>query len=68
MKRLTIADKIRAFRASEGITQTEFGERLGVSAQAVSKWETEKGYPDITLLPALAKLLGCSVDAFFSES
>ena len=38
---------------------------LGVSAQAISKWEREECYPDITFLPELAALLLCRVDDFF---
>ena len=44
------------------MTQTAFGELLGVSAQSVSKWEKEICCPDITLLLDLARILGVSVE------
>ena len=60
-----IADKIKAYRRQHTLTQAEFGQLLGVSAQAISKWERCECYPDITLLPDLAVLLSCSVNDFF---
>ena len=47
------------------MTQAEFGGIMGVSAQAVSKWENEMCYPDITFLPALAEVLGCGIEELF---
>ena len=52
---------IRTLREQKGMTQAKLAEKLGVSDKAVSKWETGKGYPDITLLDGLAALLGVSV-------
>lgn len=52
---------IRALRESRRLTQAELADRVGVSAKTVSKWETAKGLPDITLLEPLAKELGVSV-------
>ena len=52
---------IRRLREEKGITQTELAERIGVGSKAVSKWETAKGLPDITLIEPLAKALGVSV-------
>lgn len=54
---------IRAQRRALGLTQEQMAERLGVSAPAVSKWEQGASYPDIALLPALARLLGTDVNA-----
>ena len=45
--------------------QKEFAKLIGISPQAISKWEREQGYPDISLLPVLANLLCCSVNDFF---
>lgn len=53
---------IATLRKSKGITQSELGERIGVSFQAVSKWERGETLPDITLLPDLAKILETTVD------
>ena len=50
--------KIARHRRKTGLTQNALGARLGVSAQAVSKWERQLAYPDITLLPAIADLFG----------
>ena len=60
-----IAGKLKAYRVENGLSQSEFGKLFGISAQAVCKWEREKGYPDIFFLPRLAQILGCKVDDFF---
>ena len=52
---------IRTLREKKGLSQTQLAERVGVSSKAVSKWETAKGLPDITLIEPLAKELGVSV-------
>lgn len=52
---------IRALREAKGITQTALAEIIGVSCKTISKWETAKGLPDITLIEPLAKALGVSV-------
>ena len=52
---------IKALREKKGYTQTELAEILGVSSKAVSKWETAKGLPDITLIESLANALSVSV-------
>lgn len=58
----TLGKRISALRREKELTQDDIAERLGVSPQAVSKWENDQTCPDITLLPDLAKLLGVSVD------
>lgn len=52
---------IKDLREKRGMTQAELAERIGVSSKTVSKWETAKGLPDITLLQPLAQALGISV-------
>lgn len=52
---------IKRLREEKGITQTQLADKIGVSSKAVSKWETAKGLPDITLIEPLAKALGVSV-------
>ena len=52
---------IKALRESKGITQLQLASELGVTDKAVSKWETGKGLPDISLIEALSKALGVSV-------
>ena len=52
---------IKRLREAKGITQAELADRIGVSSKAVSKWETAKGLPDISLIEPLAQSLGVSV-------
>ena len=52
---------IRKLREGRELTQAELAERIGVSSKTVSKWETARGLPDISLLQPLAKALGISV-------
>ena len=63
--KIRISEKIIEFRRANNITQSEFGRLIGVSPQAVYKWEKEICYPDITMLPAIASLLGCGINEFF---
>ncbi|MBQ9934509.1 MAG: helix-turn-helix domain-containing protein [Lachnospiraceae bacterium] len=57
---------IKELREKNHMTQAELAERLGVSDKAISKWETAKGYPDISLLEPLASALGVSVAELIS--
>ncbi len=66
MRKVIISEKIKEFRREHRLTQEQVGMRLGVSAQAVSKWERKECYPDITFLPDIASLLQCSVSDFFA--
>lgn len=52
---------IRQLREGRSMTQAELAEKIGVSSKTVSKWETAKGLPDISLLQPLAQALGISV-------
>lgn len=52
---------LRALRERVGLTQRALGEQIGVTDKAVSKWETGRGLPDVTLLDGLARALGVSV-------
>ena len=52
---------IKELRVKNNLTQAELAEQLGVSDKTVSKWETAKGYPDISLLEPIAKVFGISV-------
>ena len=52
---------IKGLREKKGMTQAELAECLSVSDKTISKWETAKGYPDISLLEPLAKVLGVSI-------
>ena len=57
---------IKRLREAKSLTQSQLAERLGVTAKAVSKWETGKGLPDITLIEPLAIALGVSVPELIS--
>ncbi len=59
---LTIGSNIKRLRKEKNLTQEQLAELVGVSFQAISKWENNIGYPDITLLPALSSVLDASVD------
>lgn len=52
---------IKKLREEKGITQSELAEKIGVTSKAVSKWETSKGLPDISLIESLCEILGISV-------
>lgn len=58
----TFGEKLRAARKSVGLTQEQLAERLLVSRQAITKWESDKGLPDIENLKQLSALLGVSID------
>ena len=59
---MKINQTIRQRRQALGLTQEQLAQQLGVSAQAVHKWESAASYPDITLLPPLARLLGVDLN------
>lgn len=61
-----LGERIKQLRLQRGMTQGQLGEALGLSAQAVSKWENQTNMPDIQLLPELSVLLGVSIDELFS--
>ena len=58
----TLGKRIAAGRKRLGLTQDQLAERLGVTAQAVSKWENDQSCPDITMLPKLAEIFGITTD------
>lgn len=62
MENTSIGKKIAELRKEKGLTQEKLSELLNVSPQAVSKWENDISYPDITQLPKLADILGVTVD------
>ncbi len=64
----TIGSNIRALRLKSKFTQEQLAEKLGVTFQAVSKWETNANTPDISLLPGIARALGVMIDDLFSDA
>ena len=61
-----VGAQIARLRKEKGLTQEELASHMGVSPQAVSKWENDQTCPDISALPKLARLLGVSVDELLS--
>ena len=63
---MTIGKRIALLRKEKGLTQEELASHMGVSPQAVSKWENDQTCPDISALPKLARLFGVTVDELLS--
>jgi transcriptional regulator with XRE-family HTH domain len=60
-----LGDNIASLRRSSGLTQELLADRLGVTSQAVSKWERQLSCPDVALLPAMAEVFGVTIDELF---
>lgn len=65
---MNIGNKIKALRKARGITQEQLANAVGISFQAVSKWENNIAFPDITLAPVLANYFGVTMDELFDFS
>ena len=65
--KIRIGEYILNYRKHHRLTQGEFGKLLGVTPQAVSKWERELCYPDVFLLPTISDLIGVSVDEMLGK-
>lgn len=63
----TLGKRIMQHRKNMGLTQDQLAEKLGVTAQAVSKWENDLSCPDINMLPRLAELFGTTTDALLGR-
>ena len=63
---MKLNEVIRTRRQALGLTQEQLAQKLGVSAPAVNKWERNLNYPDITLLPVLARTLGVDLNTLLS--
>ena len=64
---LILAENIFKHRKRSGLSQDELARKLGVTFQAVSKWENAKAAPDIAFLPIMADIFGCYIDELFSR-
>lgn len=62
---MKINEKIKSLRLKSGMTQEQLANRIGVSAQSISKWENGISMPDISLLPFIAEVFGVSIDDLF---
>ena len=67
MTQMTLGGRIKYHRKRLNMTQEQLAERMGVSAQAVSKWENDLSCPDISVLPELAAVFGITVDALLGR-
>lgn len=67
MKNMTVGDRIKFHRKRLGMTQGQLADRMGVSPQAVSKWEYNLSCPDISVLPELASVFGITVDELLGK-
>ena len=65
---MTFGEKIKKLRTERGLTQDELAEKIFVTRTAISKWETDKGYPGIDSLKQLSQLFNISIDELISES
>ena len=63
---MELHERIAFVRKAAGLTQEQLGEKLGVTRQAVSKWESGRGYPNLDSLKAIAKFFGITIDALLS--
>lgn len=68
LNKVHFGKRVADFRRRMGLSQAEFSEKLGVSAQAVSKWETAVTLPDVELLLELSKLVGISVNELLEDN
>ena len=62
-----LGENIRKYRKMMNLTQEELADKIGVTYQAVSKWENAQSAPDVSFLPLLADVFGCNIDDLFSR-
>ncbi len=62
---LNLGSKIRELRRRDGRTQEALADAIGVTSQAVSRWEANGGYPDMEMIPVIANYFGISIDELF---
>ena len=62
LKKETFGNMVAVLRKERGMTQLELAEKMGVTDKAVSKWERDLSFPDVSSIPKLAEILGVSVD------
>lgn len=68
MSHHTMGERIKSSRTRLGMTQEQLARHLGVTPQAVSKWEHDQSCPDISILPDLASVLGTSIDELLGKT
>lgn len=65
---MTLGEKIYRLRTEQGLSQEAFGEKLGVSRQSVSKWETDQSVPELDKIVAISDYFGISTDQLLKET
>lgn len=65
---MSVGKNIALYRKQCGFTQEQLSEKIGVTAQAVSKWENETSNPDVMILPTIAKVLGIDMNTLFDKN
>ena len=63
--KLNIGNKIHELRKEKGVSQETLAAALGITGQAVSRWEAGGSYPDMEMIPAIANYFGISIDELF---
>ena len=66
MDKMMIGSRIKELRKERGMTQEQLAKSVGISSQAISKWENNIALPDITLVPILAQIFGVTIDDLFA--
>ena len=64
---MTLGEKLKKLRTDKGLTQEELAEKLYVTRTAISKWESDRGYPSIDALKAISKFFSVSIDELLSS-
>lgn len=68
MDKLTIGSQIKYQRLRLGLTQTEFGNKIGITKQCLSGWEHGRAIPDVITLKKIADFCNVNIDTFFKET
>lgn len=63
-----LSEKLKQLRSEAGLTQEQVAEKLNVTRSAIARWETDKGFPDITYLIAISELYDITVDELINGS
>ena len=64
---MDFGDKLKQYRLKEGLSQEQLAEKIGVSRQAITKWETKRGLPDVENMIILAELFKLTLDELVLE-
>ncbi|MDE7254063.1 MAG: helix-turn-helix domain-containing protein, partial [Acetatifactor sp.] len=65
---MNFSEKLKEIRKKEGISQEQLAERIGVSRQAITKWETGKGLPDVENMVIIAEIFKTTLDELLMDS